>query len=107
MDPRMEFLYVPKDTDLFTLIKGDAIIADIGYAVVNDGEWEMTVETSQKRFRKILSMGITDPLPTYSSNVWDIYKTLGIEAVGEYLLRELMSEMSDTHPTHVPYRPHR
>ena len=56
----MEFLYVPKDTDLFTLIKGDASIADVGYAVVNDGEWEMTVETSQKRFRKILSMGITD-----------------------------------------------
>ena len=100
VDPCMNFLYVPKHTDLSTLIKGDASIVNVGYADVGN-EWELTIETYQKRFQKILAMEITDPLRTCSSNVWDIYETLGIEAVREYLLQELMSEMSDIHVTHL------
>ena len=86
VDPCMNFLYVPKHTDLFTLIKGDASIVNVGYANV-ENEWGLTIETHQKRFQKILAMEITDPLRMRSSNIWDIYETLGIEAVREYLLQ--------------------
>lgn len=100
IDPEMNFLYLPNHTDLLTLIKGDAAIIRVGYTEIAD-EWELSVETHQKRFRKILGMSIVDPLRTCSSNVWDIYETLGIEAVREYLLQELMSETSDIHITHL------
>ena len=100
IDPCMNFLYVPKHTDLSTLIKGDASIVRVGYADVGK-ERELTIETYQKRFQKILAMGMTVLLRTCSSNVWDIYETLGIEAVREYLLQELMSETYDIHVTHL------
>ena len=61
----------------------------------------LSVKTHQKRFHQMLSMDITDPLRTCSSNVWDIYGTLGIEAVREYLLQELMSETTGIHVTHL------
>ena len=96
IDPHMNHLYVPIDTDLSTLIKGDANIK--GVDVTKD---VVVVETPHKRYREILSMDFVDKLRTSSSNVWDIYETLGIEAVREYLLEELKAEMNDVHETHL------
>lgn len=96
LDPEMNFLYVSKHTNLLTPVKGNAAVLN----VEKTGD-EIHVETSKKLFRKILGMRTVDPLRTYSSNVWDIYETLGIEAVREYLLQELTSEMSNIHATHL------
>ena len=93
LDPEMNFLYVPKHTNLSTVLKGDAVVLDV--QKISD---EVHVETSQPHFQKILEL---DPLHAVSSNVWDIYKVLGIEAVREYLTRELVNETSGIHETHL------
>ena len=102
VDPEMYFLYVPKHTDMLTVIKGTAGTSRVGHVEnPSTNEWELSVETHQSRFHQMLSMDITDPLRTCSSNVWDIYETLGTEAAREYLLQELMSETTGIHVTHL------
>ena len=97
INPQMKFLYVSRNTELNTLIKGDADFVN----VERKNDCELTIETYRKRFLKILTMKITDFKRTRSSNVWDIYETLDIEASREYLLQEFSSELTDIHANHL------
>ena len=96
IDPQMKFLYVPRNTDLNTLIKGDVDFVN----VERKDDCELTIETRHKRFLKILTMEMTDFKRTRSSNVWDVYETLGIEAAREYLLQEFLAELPDIRTNH-------
>lgn len=56
---------------------------------------EWISETEGTNFKKILSHELVDETRTLSSQVWDIYRTLGIEASREYLINELGNIMAD------------
>ena len=89
IDPEMNFLYVPKHTDISTLIQGVA-----GISRVIGGTM---IETHKRQFYFMLSM---DP-QARSSDVWDICNVLGVEAAREYLLHELVSETTGIHVSHL------
>ena len=89
IDPEMKFLFVPKHTDILTLIQGVAGISRVIEGTV--------IETHQSQFHYMLSM---DP-QACSSHVWDIYNVLGIEAAREYLVQELVAGTPGVHPTHL------
>jgi DNA-directed RNA polymerase beta' subunit len=56
---------------------------------------------SIKRFKKILAHPIVDMSKTISNNVWDIYHTLGIEAVRQYMIEEFSKIMEGINLCHV------
>lgn len=56
---------------------------------------------SIKRFKKILAHPIVDMSKTISNNVWDIYHTLGIEAVRQYMIDEFSKIMEGINLCHV------
>lgn len=43
---------------------------------------------SSVRFKQVLALDIVDSTQTISNNIWDIYYTLGIEAVRQYMIDE-------------------
>lgn len=60
------------------------------------------VETNGSNFQKLLSLDIIDNTRTRTTNLWDIYKILGIEAVRQFLIDEFLSIMggiNEVHPT--------
>ena len=82
IDPEMNFLYVPKHTDMLTLIQGTAGISRVEcIEAPSTNEWEVSKETHQKRFHQMLSMSP--------------------QASREYLLQELMSETTGIHVNHL------
>lgn len=70
------------------------------------GEW--FVETNSVNndpdktniFNKILTLDIVDENKSLSNNIWEIYKTLGIEATKVFLLEEFMSIMEGINICH-------
>jgi DNA-directed RNA polymerase beta' subunit len=56
---------------------------------------------SIKRFKKILAHPMVDMSKTVSNNVWDIYHTLGIEAVRQYMIDEFSKIMEGINLCHV------
>ena len=56
---------------------------------------------SIKRFKKLLAHPIVDMSKTISNNVWDIYHTLGIEAVRQYMIDEFSKIMEGINMCHV------
>lgn len=51
-------------------------------------------------FNKILTLDIVDENKSLSNNIWEIYKTLGIEATKVFLLEEFMSIMEGINVCH-------
>lgn len=51
-------------------------------------------------FNKILTLDIVDENKSSSNNIWEIYKTLGIEATKVFLLEEFMSIMEGINVCH-------
>lgn len=56
---------------------------------------------SIKRFKKILAHPMVDMSKTVSNNVWDIYHTLGVEAVRQYMIDEFSKIMEGINLCHV------
>jgi DNA-directed RNA polymerase beta' subunit len=56
---------------------------------------------SIKRFKKVLAHPAVDMSKTVSNNVWDIYHTLGIEAVRQYMIDEFSKIMEGINICHV------
>ena len=59
------------------------------------------IETDGSNFNKILSHPMIDMKKTISSNIWDIYNTLGIQATRESLLIEFTNIMEGINICHV------
>ena len=58
----------------------------------NDGEW--MIQTEGSNFREILSLPFVNPGSVMSTSMWDIYETMGIEAVREFLIEEFTKVVS-------------
>jgi DNA-directed RNA polymerase beta' subunit len=56
---------------------------------------------SIKRFKKILAHPTVDMTKTVSNNVWDIYHTLGVEAVRQFMIDEFSKIMEGINLCHV------
>lgn len=55
-------------------------------------EWK--IETKGSNFREVLNHPMTDHTKTISSNMWEIYEVLGIEATRSFLIDELLRIVS-------------
>lgn len=72
----------------------------------DNGEWfietnsENNVPDKTNIFNKILTLEIVDENKSLSNNIWEIYKTLGIEATKVFLLEEFMSIMEGINICH-------
>ncbi len=75
---------IPKITNMFFLKKS--------------GEWY--VETEGNNFIDILCMNNVDTKKTISTNIWDIYETLGIEAAKQYMCDEFEAIMPNINSCH-------
>lgn len=64
-----------------------------------DGKW--MVETSGTNFSKLLQHPNIDKTRLISNNIWDIYKSLGIEAVREYMINEFSNIMEGVNMCHI------
>lgn len=79
-------------------ISGIEGINNVYYFKEND-RW--MIETEGSNFKKILSLDKVDIYNTISTNPWDMYNVLGIEATREYLIEEISSIMSDVNKCHI------
>lgn len=70
--------------------------------------WMVELENTQVklpvsifRFKQILAHPAVDMTRTISNNIWDIYHTLGVEAVREYMIEKFIQIMDGINPCHV------
>jgi DNA-directed RNA polymerase subunit A" len=80
------------------IICGISGITNIYY--IQEGE-EWIIETDGTNFKQLLSHPDVDMTRVVSNNVWEIYETLGIEAVREFLIEEYMSIMDGINICHT------
>ena len=59
------------------------------------------VETDGSNFQKLLGHPSVDSNRTISNDMWDIYHTLGVEAVRQFLIEEFINLMTGINPCHV------
>ena len=91
----MEFVAIPTLMDI--LICGIERISNIFY--INEKEkWH--IETEGTNFSEILAMDGVDIVNTMTNNIWEIYNTLGIEALRQFLVEELATVVSGINPAH-------
>ncbi len=73
--------------------------------IKKDGNYEPTdiwvLDTVGKNLKEILSKDTIDPTRTYSNDIQEVYRTLGIEAARKCILTELEEAFSDT--TYINY----
>lgn len=81
--------YLPKIEA--TCVSGFESITDVIVKQVND---EFMIETLGGSLSVISQIPHVDMFRTTTNNIWDLYNTLGIEAVSEYLLEELSRIMN-------------
>lgn len=81
--------YLPKIES--TCVSGIENIEDIIVKQIDD---EFIIETLGGSFQGICHIPNIDMFRTTTNNIWDLYHTLGIEAVSEYLLEELTRIMN-------------
>ena len=60
-----------------------------------------TFETDGSNFKKLLGLPFVDYTKTISNDVWDIYNTLGVEAVREFLIEEFTQLCSGINKCHI------
>jgi DNA-directed RNA polymerase beta' subunit len=58
-------------------------------------------DTSGSNFPLILGLPFIDFTKTISNNIWDIYRSLGVEATRQFLIEEFMTIMKGINPCHV------
>jgi hypothetical protein len=58
-------------------------------------------ETNGSNFKQLLGLPFVDDTKTTSNNVWDIYKTLGVEAARQFLIEEFMQLCSGINKCHI------
>jgi DNA-directed RNA polymerase beta' subunit len=74
------------------LVCGKPTITSYIPHVTNDGEW--FIETEGGTFQEIASIDDVDGSKISCNSIWDVYRTLGIEAAKKFLLDELMNVMT-------------
>lgn len=88
------------ETSLFG-IKG---VNDTFFLKKNNEWYVETAEDSERKnvspFLDILSLPFVDTTRTYSTQIWEIYETLGIEALRKYMIDEFASIMSGINSCH-------
>lgn len=117
--PENEYTYLTKDNSreiylddvvrpilmkiVFCGIEG----VDNMYFIRDDKNWGLELENSREklpksvtRFKRILAHPNIDMTRTVSNNIWDIYHTLGIEAVKEYMIELACSTMDGINTCH-------
>lgn len=85
-------IVVPSINELYICgIKGiEACYYDQSFG--QNKEWK--IETKGSNFRDVLNHPMTDYTKTISSNMWEIYEVLGIEATRSFLIDELLRIVS-------------
>lgn len=58
----------------------------------DNGNW--LIQAIGSNLKQIMSLKFVDKQKTYSNNIWEMYETLGIEAVRELLINEFMGVIS-------------
>ena len=86
-------------------ICGIPCIEDI-FFIKEKGEWIVETNATQRdtntySFLDILCLPNIDYTRTLSNNIWDIYETLDIEAVKQYLIEEFMNVMDGINLCHT------
>jgi len=56
---------------------------------------------SIKRYKHVLALPYVDKTRTISNNIWDIYHTLGIEAVRQYMIDQFLETMNGINVCHI------
>lgn len=95
----MEFVAVPALCEI--LVCGIEKITNIFF--INDkvgdrDQWH--IETEGTNFSEILAMDGVDIANTMTNNIWEIYNTLGVEALRQFLVEELATVVSGINPAH-------
>ena len=79
-------------------ISGIQNISNMFYAMDKNDKW--FIETEGSNFSDILSHPDVDMSNSMTNDMWEIYATLGIEAVRQYLIEELAVIMGGINPCH-------
>lgn len=75
------------------LVKGVSGMSNVFYSKdLKSGIWH--IESSGNNMKELLAHNDVDPTRTYSNHMWEIYETLGLEAVREFLVNEFMGVIS-------------
>jgi DNA-directed RNA polymerase beta' subunit len=64
-----------------------------------DDNWY--IETKGSNFPEVLALSYVDTSRTMTNNIWEIYNTLGVEAVRQYLVKEFTNVVSDVNLCHL------
>ena len=91
----MEFVAIPALREI--LICGIEKITNIFFINEKD-EWH--VETEGTNFSEVIAMEGVDIVNTMTNNIWEIYNTLGVEALRQFLVEELAMVVGGINPAH-------
>ena len=76
-------------------IKGVTFRNDKQYVEIQDGKYEQVeqyvLDTDGSNFIKVMNHPLVDGTKLYSTNVWDVYEVLGIEATRAILFNEIQN----------------
>jgi len=86
---------IPSITEVFYIKEGDKWIVE------TNGFNSRLISKKYSSFKKLLANPCVDQTRTISSNVWDIYETLGVEAAREFLIEEFISIMEGINSCHA------
>ena len=67
------------------------------------GKEDWHLETEGGDFAELLTHPFIDMANTMTNHIWDIYKTLGVEAARQYILEELIAIMPSISPYHSKF----
>lgn len=80
-------------------IRGVENIANVFYFKDKKDKWYM--ETKGSNFRDIMALPFVDTTTTMTNNMWEIYNTLGIEALRQFLIQEFSSIVGGVNSCHI------
>lgn len=92
----IEDVVIPNLEKLY--ISGIENISNMFYAMDKDQKWY--IETEGSNFSDVLAHPDVDMSLSMTNDMWEIYETLGIEAVRQYLIEELGNIMAGINPCH-------
>lgn len=78
-------------------------ISGVGNAFFVQGKEDWHLETEGGDFGELLAHPCIDMCNTMSNNIWDIYNTLGVEAVRQYIFEELVAIMPSISQHHSKF----
>jgi DNA-directed RNA polymerase beta' subunit len=106
VDPEIHIIHSGKLKDILHLDKNIENIHLFGipgiknlYYLFQDNYWYC--DTEGTNYKELLSNPIIDNTRTISTDIWDIYNTLGIEASREYLIKELGNIMAENNNSDI------